>query len=197
MDVRAAIRESELKNPHAGKIKLLAQGVYRGGNHSQVFRDKREAAQLVAQTLKELCSRRLDPLAVYRGCVLGGNRPEGLKSAEVVEANNVVKRLGAAYAIDPPRETLLLQNIPLIQRIAPSLSRCREVVRGHARDTNRRKVFAQLEDSGIGPDIRAVVVHKDRDIADEFDTQLAAVRAQIPPLLAEGKLDDLFDRQLL
>ena len=66
IDVRAAVRKSKLKNPHAGKIKLLAQGVDLACDEPEVFRNKWQISQFVAQTLKELRPGSLDPFAVYR-----------------------------------------------------------------------------------------------------------------------------------
>src|SRR5580698_2839232 len=102
----------------------------------------------------------------------------------------------SANAIHPPVEASLLQHIPSIERISPPLSRFAEVVRRHARYSNRRKVFIELKNIAVRPYIRAVVIHKNGDIADKSDISLSTVFAQRRPLFIKSKLNYLLDGQL-
>src|SRR5436305_6666181 len=47
------------------------------------------------------------------------------------------------------------------------------------------------------PDVGAIVVHEDGDIAYDANVALAAVAAQLPPLLVKGKLEDAAHAQII
>src|SRR5437870_9431053 len=52
-------------------------------------------------------------------------------------------------------------------------------------------VGIELELIGMGPDIRRIMCHEDRNVADNTDAAAVAVRFQIEPLFEEEKLIEL------
>jgi hypothetical protein len=93
------------------------------------------------------------------------DRPVGLKAAEVVQPHLVVERERAADARHPPVEAVLLQQRPLVERIAPALPGRGEIIRRNTRHPNRIPAVVELEDLRMRPHIRAVVADKDGHIA--------------------------------
>ncbi len=131
------------------------------------------------------------------GLILGGNGPEGFKTAKVIEPDNVVQCMGTAHAVHPPVEAPAFQHLPLVDRVAPALAGRAEIVRGHTGNANRSKVFAQLKNFRVGPHIGAVVVDEDSHVANEADVALRTVAAQGFPLLIEGELYGLLDFEIV
>ena len=92
----------------------------------------------------------------------------------MIEANGVVEGQAAADAGDPPVEAALAQHAPLVERVAPALAGRGEVVGRDAGDADRAALLVKLEDLGVGPDVGAVVVDEDGDVAEDADASLAA-----------------------
>src|SRR5450755_4878852 len=82
------------------------------------------------------------------------------------------------YAVDPPRVYLLLHHIPAIKRIAPALAVFTEKIRRHSGDDFGIEVGVQAEQIGMGPDIGAVKIHEDRDVADNTNGMLRTIGAK-------------------
>ena len=112
IQMRAAIRKTELQNPHPRHAEVLSQLIHLGGNQPEVFGNEWQIAKDLLQPLKKLVSRSLDPLPVDRGLFVGRDRPERLEAAEVVEANHVIQRQRAPNPRHPPVESALLQLAP-------------------------------------------------------------------------------------
>ena len=139
---------------------------------------------------------RLDPVPFDRRLLLRIDGPVRLEAAEVIQAHIVIQGQRATEPRNPPIEAALLQQRPLVQRIAPALPRRGEVVRRHAGYTRRPPAFVQFEDLRVGPHVRTVVGDEDCDIAQDADLALGTIAAQRRPLLLEEELDYLLDRQL-
>ena len=58
------------------------------------------------------------------------------------------------------------------------------------------QLFVEFEVLGVRPDVRAVVVDEDGDVAEDTDVFASAVLAQAAPLLAEEVLNGLLDGEL-
>src|SRR5664279_3708242 len=91
-------------------------------------------------------------------------------------------------AVDPPRISALRHRLPSIKWIAPALSVFAEKVRGHPRNYFRLKFGIETKQMGMSPDVGAVEIHKDRDIADDVDGLLYTVGAQGLPLFVKKEL---------
>ena len=74
--------------------------------------------------------------------------------------------------------------------MAPELAFRAEHVRRGARDGRRPEVVVEPEVPGVEPDVRALVVHVDRDVADDPDVAGPAVPPQPPPLEHEDELEE-------
>ena len=120
--VAAALGKTELQDAHAGHAEVFAQLVDLGGDEAEIFGDEGEVAEDLFEAIEEGLAGRFDPVAIDGGGLVGGDGPEGFEAAEVVEAEEVVERERAANARDPPVETALFQEGPLVKRIAPALA---------------------------------------------------------------------------
>ena len=98
-----------------------------------------------------------------------------------------------ADAGDPPVEAAFLEGAPFVERIAPALAGGGEVIGRDAGDADGVELLVELEDFGVSPDIGAVVVDEDGDIAHDLDALFGAVGANGAPLLVEEELDGLLD----
>ncbi len=152
----------------------LPQRFHFRGDQAQVLGHQRQRPERRLKRAEERQPGRLDPLALDRRLLLGGDRPVGLEAAEVVEADDVIKLAGAADAVDPPVEAALGQHIPAIERVAPALAGGREVVGRHAGDANGLQVLVQLEEIGVNPDVGRIHVDEDGHVAEDADS--AALR---------------------
>src|SRR5712664_3758268 len=97
-----------------------------------------------------------------RGWFACRNLPELGKSAEMIEADVVKIVSDPAHPLDPPRISPLLHNVPAIKRMAPALAVFTEKIRGHAGDDLGIEFRRQAIQIGVGPDVGAVEVYKDR-----------------------------------
>ena len=168
----------------------LAQRVHFGRDVAQVFGEKRQPAQRVTKLVEQLVLGTVHPAAIYRGRVVGGNLPELLEAAKVIEAD-VVASLGApAQAVDPPVVAARPDRVPVIKRSAPALAGGAEGVRRHAGNCfGLEIVLAQAEEVAVRPHIGAVVGHEDGDISHHPDGTLRAVTPQGMPLLVKEELN--------
>src|ERR1700674_87945 len=81
--------------------------------------------------------------------------------------------------------------------MAPALSVFTEKIWGHAGDDFGIKVGVQTKQIGVGPDIGAVEIYKDRDVAHDANGTLRAIGAERLPLFEEEKLHDATDIEIV
>src|SRR5262249_35787326 len=73
-----------------------------------------------------------------------------------------------------------------------------EIVRRHSgNDLRLQRLLVQTEQMPVRPYIRAVVIHKDRDVPNHTNRLLRAVMTNGAPLLPEKKLHDLSQIQVV
>ena len=65
----------------------LAQRMHFRRDVAQVFGEKWQPAQHVAQLVEQLVLGTVHPAAIYRGRLAGGNLPELFEAAEVIETD--------------------------------------------------------------------------------------------------------------
>ena len=102
-----------------------------------------------------------------------------------------------AHAVDPPRISLRLNHIPAIERMAPTLAVFTEKIRRHTSDDLGIEFRRQAIQIGMGPDIGAVEIYKDCDVAHDANRTLRAVGAERLPLFEEEKLHDAADIEIV
>src|SRR5712671_2144855 len=121
---------------------------------------------------------------------MSGNFPVLLETAKVVETNVIDAFGGPAKALHPPVIAILLHHIPAVEWVAPALAGDTEIVWGDAADRCWIQVSVELEQVRIRPDIGAVIVEEDGDIADHANRTFGSVVAQRVPLLKKEELHD-------
>src|ERR1700691_6509378 len=92
------------------------------------------------------------------------------------------------HAVDPPRVALFPHHIPAVEWIAPALAVFAEKIRRHARNHFRVKFGVQTKELGMSPDIGAIKIHEDRNVARDANAFSCAIRSQRLPLFEEKKL---------
>src|ERR1700681_1564669 len=132
-----------------------------------------------------------------RGWFACRNLPELGKSAEMIEADVVEIVRDPAHTVDPPCISLLLHHVPAIKRMAPALAVFTEKIWGHAGDDFGIEVGVQTKQIGVGPDIGAVEIYKDRDVAHDADRMLRTIGSERLPLFEEEKLHDAADIEIV
>src|SRR5258708_36434573 len=128
-----------------------------------------------------------------RGWFACRNLPELGKSAEMIEADVVKIVRGPAHAVDPPRISLLLHHVPAIERMAPALAVFTEKIRRHAGDDLGIEFRCQAIQIGVGPDVGAVEVYEDRDVAHDANRMLGTMGSKRLPLFEEKELHGTAD----
>ena len=98
---------------------------------------------------------------------------------------------------DPPAETVRLHALPAIQRIAPALPLLRKIIRRHAGYHGRLAFGIEHEIFTLGPDIHAVVRHKDGHVAKQQHMAFVGMRPQCLPLAGKRKLLEAHLRNLV
>src|SRR6202140_2915576 len=131
-----------------------------------------------------------------RGWFACRNLPELGKPAEVIEADVVKIARDPTHSIDPPRISLRLHHIPAIKRMAPALTVFTEKIGRHAGNDFGIEVGVQTKQIGVGPDVGAVKIHKDRDVAHDANRMLSAIGSKRLPLFEEKKLHDAADIEI-
>src|SRR5271169_7114350 len=101
------------------------------------------------------------------GGFAGGNFPELRKPAEVIEANVVEILRDPTHALDPPGVSAIFHDVPAIEWVAPTLAVFAEEIGWNASDDFGIEVGVQAEKIGMRPDIGAVKIHENGDIADD------------------------------
>src|SRR6478672_5155477 len=187
----AGIGETKLQHGCSRYLVTLAQRMHFGRDMTQVFGKKRQPAQRVTKFVEELVLGAVHPASVYSSGVVGGNLPELIEAAKVVETD-VVASLGApAQAVDPPIVASLPDCLPVVKRSAPALAGGAEGVR---RDTGNslwfEVILAQPEKIAVRPHVSTVISDEDGDIPHHPDGTLGAVTPQGMPLLVEEELND-------
>src|SRR5208337_1616934 len=197
MGVSAAIAKAELHDLHAGNLQLFPQFGHLVRDVAEIFGEKGQLAQRASQRLEQVLVRAFYPMTMHRGRLIGGNFPAGFETTEVIDAHDVTGLDRPAHALDPPVVAARLEYIPVVERVAPTLSRLAERIRGNTGNDLGRQVILQAKDFGVDPHVSAVVADEDGNVADDADAALAAVGAESAPLLKEGELQKALHFELL
>ena len=193
VDVRAFVSETKLQNGHSRNLQPVPQGVDLRSDVAQVFSKERQAAQRLAELQEEVVARPIHPATVHSRGIRRGNFPELVESPEVIEADVVTVLRRPAQPLNPPFVAARLHHIPAVERISPALSGLAEKIGRHACHDFRLKILVQPEQFAVRPNVGAVVVHEDCDVAHHTDRALGAVTPQGPPLFVESELQRASD----
>ena len=163
---------------------------------SQVFRDDGQTGDLFFNRAKEIESRAVLPPAGPGVRAVRRDRIVLVKTAEVVDPDDVKEAAAPPHAADPPGKAGLPVMVPVIQGISPELADRGKAVRRNSCDRLTGAVLTQLEELRIGPDLRAVRRDIDGYISDDGDPLQVGVGLERSPLhfkavLQEGLKFDL------
>ena len=162
--------EGELQDAHPRQLKLVTQCPHVIRNHTQIFRNEWQTTQLCLHRLKKAGSRTRDPLARLSRWRSGGNVPRSREPAEVVQANHVDVSQQSAEPIDAPSITSRTQGIPVVNGIAPQLTRCAEIIGRNSGDESWPMLLIEQEELRVRPNITGIRGNKERQIADQAYT---------------------------
>src|SRR3981189_3014010 len=113
----------------------------------------------------------------------------------MIEANVVKIMRDPSHAVDPPRISLRLHHVPAIKRMAPARAGFTEKIRRHAGDDFGIEVGVQTKQIGMGPDVGAVKIDKDRHVAHDANRMLSAIGSHRLPLFEEKTLHTAADSE--
>src|SRR5258706_9488246 len=122
MNILSITAKRELQDSHSGEAELCAQGLDLRRDYAEILCNDWQIAKRRGQRSKQLATGSVDPFAVFSRRLSGGNFPAGHESAKMIDAHEIELRQREAHSIDPPFETIQLQTIPIVERIAPKLS---------------------------------------------------------------------------
>src|ERR1700686_5938870 len=114
----------------------------------------------------------------------------------MIEADVVKIMRDPSHTVDPPRISPLLHHVPAIKRVAPALTVFTEKIGRHAGNDFGIEVGIQTKQIGVGPDVGAVKIHKDRDVAHDANRMLSAIGSKRLPLFEKKKLHDAADIEI-
>src|ERR1700731_3171194 len=192
---RAFVAETELQHSESGNLQPLAQCMHSRRDVAQILREERQTSESLTQLVKQIVPRTIHPSAVNRSRIRSWNLPELVESSEMIKPYVVAIPRGPSQPLHPPVVASRLHHIPAIKRITPTLSGLAEKIRRNARDYLWFQSLVQLKQVRVRPHICAIVVHKDRDIADNTHRALRTIFSQRLPLLVESKLQGFADLQ--
>src|SRR5271154_5511239 len=123
-----------------------------------------------------------------RGRFVSRNLPELGKSAEMIESDIVKILCHPAHAVYPPCVSLFFHHVPTVERIAPTLAILAEKIGRHSGDDLGIKFGVQAKQIGMRPDIGAVEIHEDRNVAHDTNRMFRTIGSKRLPLFEEKKL---------
>ena len=183
------LAEAELHHLHPRQVERRPQLGDVRGDHPEVLGNDRKVAQGLAERCEQPRARARLPAAVDRGALARRHRPVPREPAEVVDPDEVGEPERRAQPLDPPREPVLLEPLPAVERVPPQLPGGAEVVGRHARHRGRLTGLVEQEEVLVGPDVGAVEGNVDRDVAENGDAAARRLGADPAPLPEEQELD--------
>src|SRR5690606_29395357 len=100
----------------------------------------------------------------------------------MVDTNKVKHIHIKTQACHPPVELTLFQTLPVKNRISPQLSGFTEVIRRNSTNKSWIKIFIEIKNIGICPNIRTIRGNIHRNIANYFNTFFVGIFFQTMPL---------------
>src|SRR6266576_5164028 len=109
----------------------------------------------------------------------------------MVHADEITQPKRPPHPINPPFEPVCAQAIPIVEWIAPQLSRLAEIIRRDTCDHARISGFVEFEILRVRPHIDRIVRDKDWQIAEDPNAVSVGIIAKRFPLAKEKKLPEL------
>src|SRR5580704_848489 len=160
-------------------------------------REERQAPKRLAQFGKQIVSRTIHPSPVNRRRISRRNLPELIEPTKVIQSHVVAIPRRPPQPLNPPFISSRLHHVPAVKRISPPLPSLAEEIRRHAGHYFRLQVLLQPEKFAVHPDVGAVVIYEDGNVAHDANRAFRAIPPQRLPLFVKGKLQRAADLQVV
>ncbi len=195
--VRAFIAEPKLQHGDSRNLQPSPQRMNLRSDVAQIFRKERQSPKRLAQFSKQIVPRTIHPAPVNRRRL---RPPESPRTGRTRESDPVGRSRNSASPSASAESTtvpLRLHHVPAIKRIPPALPSLAEKIRRHARHHLRLQILLQPEKFAMHPDVGAVVIHENGNVAHNANRALRAIPPQRLPLLIKSKLQSAADLQVV
>ena len=189
--------KGKLQNFHIGIAGVAHQLPDGFRDISQVLRDDGQAGDFFFNGPEEADPRSFLPLSDPCIRAVRGDRVILVKTAEMVDPDDVKQAAAPAHPADPPGIAGIPVVLPVVEGISPELAGRGKSVRRASGDRLAGAVLMQLEELRVGPDLRAVRWHIDRDISDDGDSLPVGIGLERRPLPLELILEEALEFDLL
>ena len=183
--------ESKFKDLHTGEAAIGKKLTDVVGEEAEIFRNDWVIFKLFFDNAEKIHTGTFSPFAVACGGIAVGHAVISGKSAEMVNAENVIFVPAGFEPCYPPFIAAFLVVIPVINRVAPKLAVNGKGIRRAACNTAGTALFVKIEKFRVCPDVAAVVRNVDGKVADDFYAALVGVIFKIMPLAVEFILEEL------
>ena len=106
----------------------------------------------------------------------------------MIDAYDVIEAQRSPNAAQPPAVAACLHAIPAVEGIAPELTGGAKIVGWHPSDNGRLELLIQEKFAWIGPGVRAVHRHKNRNVTNDLNAPLIGIGFELLPLAVEKPL---------
>ncbi|MPN27356.1 hypothetical protein SDC9_174787 [bioreactor metagenome] len=158
-------QKGELQYPHTRKSGRFKQFFHIFTQITQILGNQLAFSGRLFHLLDEFQPRPGFPLALSGSLGSGGDAPIRRKAPEMVKTQTVKHLRRMCDALAPPGKSVLFHAVPVVDRVFPKLPVLGEIVRRYPRDALRGAVLFQQKLFLIGPDVTAVIVDINRQVA--------------------------------
>jgi len=100
----------------------IAQDDYVRCDQTEVFGEKRQAAQFLFEFVKEFVTWAVNPAAVDRSPLTGGDLPKLREAAKVIETDIIASLRRPPKTLQPPAIIVGANRVPVVEGISPALA---------------------------------------------------------------------------
>jgi hypothetical protein len=135
--------ECELEDAHPGKFELVAERVHVRCDQPQILGDKRQERLIPLHGMKEIGAGTGDPLSRLLPWVAPAARATPRERPEMIQPDHIDVGQQSSQPGDAPTIAGLPKSVPVINGVAPKLSRRAEIIGRHAGDDARPALLIQ------------------------------------------------------
>ena len=161
--------KGKLQHLHARKTAVFHQLAHGIGHIPQILRDHLSISQHFLHAVKQTDPRPLLPFSHNSRLGPVGNGIILVKSPKMINPHHIIQFKTFGNPLNPPAVPGLPMMLPAVERIPPELSGSRKAVRRTAGHCYRLSLFVKLKQLRMGPGIRTVISHIDRNISNDLD----------------------------
>ena len=157
---------------------------------AQVFRHQFHLWKAFCQKIQHLISRCLDPLSFDSSRTGGRDFPECVKSPEMIDPYDIEQLSAVADPVHPELVSAFFHVLPVINRIAPTLSGSTEIIRRDSRNKHRSPICVQEKIIFSAPHVCRIQSHIKRNVPHDPDTFFICGYLDFHPLAIEDILKE-------